>query len=703
VAKQTIQSDLDYNPPEGEGALLSMKLVRSCLFCRATITFILGLVSVGSLFGATPTSYSVTIIPLPAGQAFDVYPMGINNAGQVVGFVQNTDGSQSPFIGTGAGYSFIPVPSGCALIDAQFGLNINDSGQIVASVYGPDCQQPVIGTIAGFTLIPLVPTSTCSSSGCTEGWDGGSDSGINNSGQVAGSGNYYYSATLLPVVPFIGNVSGVAIVPVPAGWEDSAIVLTRINNSGQVVGYGYQRPFTGYTLFVGNARGIAPVALPSGMSLFYGAGSYGAAIPYINNAGRMLVTLNNGYPYYTPYIGTANGLTPIPPPAGCSNGQGYGINDLGQIVGGGYNCSNNFVPFVGTASGTANLNTLVPSGWEIVSANAINNKGQIAAAGFDPTGVYRALILTPDHCLSFVPSSLTFPGQTLGTTSAPNSVTATNVCTPSITISNIATSGDFASPSNTCSSPLAQGNNCTVSVTFTPTQRGNRTGGLIVTVDAPGSPQTVPLTGTGLIPGAKLTPKTVNFGTQLVETSSPSQAVTLTNTGNQPLDIAGIAATGPFSQSGTCGSTLAAQANCAIFITFDPSSKGPQTGTLGVTDDAPGSPQTVSLKGTGTVVELSPASLSFGSQTVGTASPSQAVTLTNTGSTALKVTIGIGGTNPGDFNQTNNCGAGLKTDASCTITVTFTPTATGARSGTVSVSDSGGGSPQTVVLTGTGM
>lgn len=319
-----------------------------------------------------------------------------------------------------------------------------------------------------------------------------------------------------------------------------------------------------------------------------------------------------------------------------------------------------------------------------------------------PTTQYDASGLAPAGLIP-APLSLTFPGQDVGTTSPDKVVTVANVSPASIAISNIATAGDFASPSNTCSSTLAPGNKCTIKVTFSPTQPSKRSGGLIVTDDAPGSPQTIPLTGTGLQPGAKLTPKTLHFGTQLAGTDGQPQTVTLTNTGNETLNITGIAATPPFSQqSSTCGSTLAAKANCTIFVTFDPSSKGAQTGTVSVADDAPGSPQIVNLMGTGTVVELSPASLSFGSQTVNTTSAAQTVTLTNTGSTALKVTIGIGGTDPGDFGQTNNCGTGLKAGASCTINATFTPTTTGDRSGTVSVTDAGGGSPQTVTLTGTG-
>src|SRR5205814_8789583 len=84
----------------------------------------------------------------------------------------------------------------------------------------------------------------------------------------------------------------------------------------------------------------------------------------------------------------------------------------------------------------------------------------------------------------------------------------------------------------------------------------------------------------------------------------------------------------------------------------------------------------------------------------------QAVTLTNSGSSALTISsISITGTNSGDFAQTNNCPLSpstLAASTSCTINVTFTPTATGARSGTLSVADNAAGSPQTASLSGTG-
>jgi hypothetical protein len=88
---------------------------------------------------------------------------------------------------------------------------------------------------------------------------------------------------------------------------------------------------------------------------------------------------------------------------------------------------------------------------------------------------------------------------------------------------------------------------------------------------------------------------------QPVGTDSQPLTVTLTNNGNATMNIKGLPSTAPpFSvQSTTCEATLAAKADCTISVTFDPTSKGAQTGTLSVTDDAPDSPQTVNLKGTG--------------------------------------------------------------------------------------------------------
>lgn len=151
-------------------------------------------------------------------------------------------------------------------------------------------------------------------------------------------------------------------------------------------------------------------------------------------------------------------------------------------------------------------------------------------------------------------------------------------------------------------------------------------------------------------------------------------------------------------------SFVAPGASCTLLVAFKPQTGGTLTGTVTITDNAAGSPQTVGLTGTGTVVSFSPTSLPFSAVTVGQSSIPQAIIMTNNAKnqTLRNISISITGTNAGDFSQTITCGSSLAALATCTITVTFTPTATGSRSASVSVADNGGGGPQTVPLSGTG-
>ena len=224
--------------------------------------------------------------------------------------------------------------------------------------------------------------------------------------------------------------------------------------------------------------------------------------------------------------------------------------------------------------------------------------------------------------------------------------------------------------------------------------------------------QSIPAPTAPASPSVTLAPTSLTFAAQTVGTTSPSQGVTLTNSGNAALTITGITVTGTnpgdFAQTNTCPASLAAGANCTINVTFTPTLAGARSAAISVADNAAGSPQSAPLTGTGTTatgpaVTLAPTSLTFASQTVGTTSPSQSVTLTNSGSAALTITaISVTGTNLADFAQTNTCAASLAAGANCAINVTFTPAATGARSATVSIADNAAGSPQTVPLTGTG-
>jgi hypothetical protein len=233
----------------------------------------------------------------------------------------------------------------------------------------------------------------------------------------------------------------------------------------------------------------------------------------------------------------------------------------------------------------------------------------------------------------------------------------------------------------------------------------------VVAANAPSGPGTnsnVTFYLQGRLPVGSPAPTTLDFGSQNVGSTSAAQAVTLTNSGLALLTISNIsiegANAGEFVLNSGCGASLAPSANCQISIAFAPGSAGALTVTLAIHDNSPGSPQTVGLTGSGTTppasaVNLSPSSLTFSSQFVGTAGLPQTITLTNRGTAPLNITS-VGTT--ADFGQLSTCGNSLTVGASCAIGVFFVPTAGGTRTGTLTVTDDAGNSPQTVSLTGTG-
>ena len=205
-------------------------------------------------------------------------------------------------------------------------------------------------------------------------------------------------------------------------------------------------------------------------------------------------------------------------------------------------------------------------------------------------------------------------------------------------------------------------------------------------------------------PAVSLSSTSLTFAGQFIGSTSAAQSVTVSNTGNATLNFSGITISGDFAQANTCGTSIAASGVCTISVTFTPTAAGSRTGTLTITDDASGSPHTVSLTGTGSSVSVSPATLTFTGTIVGETSDAQPVTLTNTNNVALAISsiaITAGSTY---FAQTNNCGSSVAAAGSCTINVTFTPPATGTVTGTLTITDNAdgaAGSTQTVALTGT--
>jgi len=199
------------------------------------------------------------------------------------------------------------------------------------------------------------------------------------------------------------------------------------------------------------------------------------------------------------------------------------------------------------------------------------------------------------------------------------------------------------------------------------------------------------------------TPLSLAFSPQIVGTTSASKAVKLKNTSSAAVTINSIAATGNFAVlSKTCGSSLNSNASCTVNVTFTPSVAGALTGSLAVSDSAIDSPQTVGLTGTGDLpLTISPATLAFGTETVGGTTAAKVATLTNNESTALSFSFAASG-NYATNSIGTTCGTSLASKAKCNIAVTFTPTANGSVNGAVTISDAAGLSPQLIGLSGTG-
>jgi len=235
----------------------------------------------------------------------------------------------------------------------------------------------------------------------------------------------------------------------------------------------------------------------------------------------------------------------------------------------------------------------------------------------------------------------------------------------------------------------------------------------------PASPQTTPpsctvtlsadetVTATfGSAPAGTITiaPTTMLFGDEGVGTTAVSQTLTVSNTGGTPVTFTNIVTSGDFAGAtlAQCPSIAVEGTPCTFHITFTPTAAGVRTGTITFTDSATGSPQTVTLNGTGVagVIGITPTSLTFGNQVVGTTSAAQTVTVSNNGEFALIFSSIV---TSGDFAGATlaQCPSIGEENPPCVFSITFKPTATGTRTGTITFTDNATGSPQTVTLTGT--
>ena len=311
---------------------------------------------------------------------------------------------------------------------------------------------------------------------------------------------------------------------------------------------------------------------------------------------------------------------------------------------------------------------------------------------------------TSSPLVTVAPNGLFFGVYALGVTSTTQTVTVTNNQSVALNFTSISASGDF-SQTNTCGSSIASLGSCTITVSFTPTAFGIRTGQVTISDDASGSPQVINMTGTGGGPIVSLGQTSLTFKS-FPGVTTAAKTDKLTNTGSSALTISSVVASGDYGVTSTCVGTIAAGKACTINVTFTPSVTGTIVGEVTITSNAPGGTQLINLSGTGlTTLSVAPTSLTYATTTVGNNSATQTVTITNNASTSQTFTY----VPSGNFTAVaGTCSASpvtLASAASCTIKVGFSPTINGSIKGAVTVTDTANGTafnPQVVSLAGTG-
>jgi len=216
----------------------------------------------------------------------------------------------------------------------------------------------------------------------------------------------------------------------------------------------------------------------------------------------------------------------------------------------------------------------------------------------------------PTPTFTLTPTALNFGNQPVNTISSPQSVTLTNVGSLDVVISSVnITSGVFAVSGPAAPVTVRPGNSVVYNITFRPSAAQSYSGSLSFASNAPSSPSSVSLSGTGVAGTTVLnvSPTSISFGNQVVSTTSSPRSVMAANVGSTPITISGVTTNPPFAVSGFTGSTtLNAGQSLNLSVTFTPTAQTTYTGTLTITSTAPSSPDNVALSGVGVAVGASP-------------------------------------------------------------------------------------------------
>ena len=434
----------------------------------------------------------------------------------------------------------------------------------------------------------------------------------NNVSVLLGNGN----GTFQPAVSYgTGSGTGPAFVAVGDfnrdGKLDLAVANSNSSNVSVLLGNGDGTFQTAVNYDVGGA----PTSIAVGDFNHDGKLDLAVAVPVPGPSTYVSVLLGNGDGTFQTAVNYNAPYAPDAVAVGDFNGDG----NLDLVVG---NRSSNISVFLGNGDGTFRTAVNYSAGYNpsSVAVGDFNNDGTLDLAVANSGSSTTATVLLQSPTVSLSNTRLTYANQVVATSSASQTVTLSNTSALALNISSIVITGtnatDFAQ-THTCGASLSPGASCTISLTFKPTQLGSRAASVTITDNAAVSPQQIALSGTGVTSGPNATlSASLTFAAQTVGTASSAQSVTLINYGRATLGITRIATSGDFSQTHTCGSSLAVLASCTISVTFTPTQQGSRAGTLSITDNAPGSPQTVSLSGTGTTTQSADLSTSIQGPTI---------------------------------------------------------------------------------------
>jgi hypothetical protein len=333
-----------------------------------------------------------------------------------------------------------------------------------------------------------------------------------------------------------------------------------------------------------------------------------------------------------------------------------------------------------------------------------------------PTGIQFSVYSPPLYLNTKTISSVAFSPVNVGQSSAATTLTIVNTGTLAMTLNAPALSGPNASDfgvASQCTSSIAPGGACNITVTATPTQPTFRTATLTLTDSTAAAQQTLPLSVLGLNAAPVASPNTLNFYSTPAGTVSASQSFTVTSNNNDPVTV--TIEDGEYLPFVLTGEKSCAQTPCQIQVAFAPTqtigSSGTSYANVLVEDLFSGMAAVVNISGTTQPpppvysLDVSPTSLTFAAQTVGTTSAGQTLTVTNTGN--QPATFSLSTTGITDYVIVNSCGATIPVGTNCSVSVAFKPTAVGSRPGSVPFSSNAyffGSlpSPYFVEFTGTG-